>query len=435
MTSVFPLDPEINDTYLGYFWDGEFWKKQGFDSSAEYLEESIASATYLTQVNASTTYATKTELNSIDLSSASAAAVAAIVDSAPATLDTLNELAAALGDDANYASTVTSALANKAPLIPATQTGFRNAIINGDFRIDQRNAGALKNNNSVNTNASTTFGADRWLVHEANTNTVFSQRKSDGTGSDKYYLYAARPSSLNSITIAQKIESINSYHLAGKTVTLSFRASLSTGTSLTWKASYANSTDSFGTFASPTITQIATGTVTVGSTFTYNSVTFTVPSEATTGIEISFTSPTEFGVALNLSQVQLELGSIATPFEQRPIGTEISLCQRYYERQSGTSSSQEIFTSGGWDGSTVFSAIWNYATPKRIVPVVFTTTGINCLQHGIAWHSVSSIASYSERSFYGVRINMNISGTAARGEAGVAVFASSSAYAEANAEL
>lgn len=41
------------------------------------------------------------------------AAVSALVDAAPATLDTLNELAAALGDDANYASTVTTALAGK----------------------------------------------------------------------------------------------------------------------------------------------------------------------------------------------------------------------------------------------------------------------------------------------------------------------------------
>ena len=41
------------------------------------------------------------------------AAVAALVDTAPATLDTLNELAAALGDDANFATTVTNAIAAK----------------------------------------------------------------------------------------------------------------------------------------------------------------------------------------------------------------------------------------------------------------------------------------------------------------------------------
>ena len=49
--------------------------------------------------------------------------VAAVVDSAPGTLDTLNELAAALGDDANYASTTTAAIATKLPLAGGTMTG------------------------------------------------------------------------------------------------------------------------------------------------------------------------------------------------------------------------------------------------------------------------------------------------------------------------
>ena len=40
-------------------------------------------------------------------------ATASLVDSAPGTLDTLNELAAALGDDANFASTTTTALGNR----------------------------------------------------------------------------------------------------------------------------------------------------------------------------------------------------------------------------------------------------------------------------------------------------------------------------------
>lgn len=45
-----------------------------------------------------------------------AAAIEAVVDSAPGALDTLNELAAALGDDANFAGTVTTSLAGKAPI-------------------------------------------------------------------------------------------------------------------------------------------------------------------------------------------------------------------------------------------------------------------------------------------------------------------------------
>jgi hypothetical protein len=54
---------------------------------------------------------------------AASTAVSAVIDSAPAALDTLNELAAALGDDANYAATITNALAEKAPLASPTFTG------------------------------------------------------------------------------------------------------------------------------------------------------------------------------------------------------------------------------------------------------------------------------------------------------------------------
>jgi hypothetical protein len=51
------------------------------------------------------------------------AEVAAIVDSAPGTLNTLNELAAALGDDADYATTTTAAIATKLPKAGGTMTG------------------------------------------------------------------------------------------------------------------------------------------------------------------------------------------------------------------------------------------------------------------------------------------------------------------------
>jgi hypothetical protein len=49
--------------------------------------------------------------------------VAALVDSAPAALDTLNELAAALGDDASFATTVTTSIAAKLPLAGGTMSG------------------------------------------------------------------------------------------------------------------------------------------------------------------------------------------------------------------------------------------------------------------------------------------------------------------------
>ena len=54
--------------------------------------------------------------------SASSSIIAAIVDSAPGTLDTLNELAAALNDDASFSTTVTNALAGKLSIASASTT-------------------------------------------------------------------------------------------------------------------------------------------------------------------------------------------------------------------------------------------------------------------------------------------------------------------------
>lgn len=66
---------------------------------------------------------TGTITDQADLVTYVAAQIAALVDTAPATLDTLNELAAALGDDPNFATTFTNAIAGKEPIISAGATG------------------------------------------------------------------------------------------------------------------------------------------------------------------------------------------------------------------------------------------------------------------------------------------------------------------------
>ncbi len=57
--------------------------------------------------------------------------IAAVMGSAPALLDMLTELAAALNNDANYATTATNALAAKAPLASPTFTGTVGGITKG----------------------------------------------------------------------------------------------------------------------------------------------------------------------------------------------------------------------------------------------------------------------------------------------------------------
>jgi hypothetical protein len=65
------------------------------------------------QIDDSTTSTSKV-WSSSKTNTAITSAVAAVVDASPTALDTLNELAAALGDDANFAATVTTALSTKA---------------------------------------------------------------------------------------------------------------------------------------------------------------------------------------------------------------------------------------------------------------------------------------------------------------------------------
>jgi hypothetical protein len=76
------------------------------------LKANIASPTF-TGTPAAPTASAGTNTTQIATTAFVSTAVANLVDSAPTTLDTLNELAAALGDDANFSTTITNSLAGK----------------------------------------------------------------------------------------------------------------------------------------------------------------------------------------------------------------------------------------------------------------------------------------------------------------------------------
>jgi hypothetical protein len=103
--------------------------------------------------------------------------VAALVDSAPGTLNTLNELAAALGDDANFSTTVTNSIATKLPLAGGTLTG-RLDISHSNFdmlRLHQTdaNGGFIKFTNTDDT--------DGWFTGIAGTEKYIISRTADNT--------------------------------------------------------------------------------------------------------------------------------------------------------------------------------------------------------------------------------------------------------------
>jgi hypothetical protein len=103
----------------------------GFDTIVE-IEAVVGSkaplaSPALTGTPTAPTAATPTNTTQLATTAFVQAVVAALVDSSPAALNTLNELAAALGDDPNFATTITNALALKAPLASPALTGVPTA--------------------------------------------------------------------------------------------------------------------------------------------------------------------------------------------------------------------------------------------------------------------------------------------------------------------
>ena len=90
--------------------------------------------------------------------------VAAITDSAPTTLDTLNELAAALGDDASFSTTVTNSIATKLPKAGGTITG--NLTVNNNLYIGDGNDGYFYND----INGRTAFRSGDFYIQDTVTN-------------------------------------------------------------------------------------------------------------------------------------------------------------------------------------------------------------------------------------------------------------------------
>lgn len=103
------------------------------------------------------------------------AEVAGVVDSAPAALDTLNELAAALGDDANFSTTVTNSIGTKLPLAGGTMTG--NIVMSGSQTVDGRDLsvdGAKLDSIEIGATGDQTAAEIRTLVESASDSNVFT---------------------------------------------------------------------------------------------------------------------------------------------------------------------------------------------------------------------------------------------------------------------
>lgn len=241
----------------------------------------------------------------------------------------------------------------------------RNRIINGAMRRASRAASATVTAGTAVPTASLGYPCvDRFYVYSTGANVTAAQAA--GSGQTKNKLRITGAASVTAVGVGQRIIAENSYDLNGQTCTLSAVLANSLLTTVTWTAYYATTADAFGTVGTPTKTQIATGTFTVNNTPTKYSAQMAVPAAATTGIEIVFTVGAQVSGTFDITEVQFEPGTVATPFEQRTAEHEATLCTPY----GFVDTPVGMFASGHCNSSTIALMTYPYPQEMRATPSV-----------------------------------------------------------------
>jgi len=171
------------------FTDADHSKLDGIEALADVIDATNVNAAGAVMNSDSTTAAMSFVVDEDNMSSDSAtkvptqqsvkayvdSEVAGVVDSAPSALNTLNELAAALGDDANFSTTVTNSIGTKLPLAGGTMTG--NIVMSGSQTVDGRDIsadGTKLDGIEASATADQTAAEIRTLVESASDSNVFT---------------------------------------------------------------------------------------------------------------------------------------------------------------------------------------------------------------------------------------------------------------------
>jgi hypothetical protein len=271
---------------------------------------------------------------------------------------------------------------------PANSMGFRNRIINGDMRIDQRSSGA-----SVTPagGGSTYYSCDRWQQWLSQSSKYSIQRSTTAPTGFTNSLFATSLSaysvlSTDNFALSQQVEGFNSADLGwgasgAQTVTLSFwvRSSL-TGTfggalsnsAVNRSYPFAYTISAANTWEQKTISiagdttgtwltdngigirvwfSIGAGSNYLGTAGTWAAADYRGATGQTSVVGTS-------GATFYITGVQLEAGSVASPFERRDYGRELIMCQRYLP----------VVAAFSWMPGYSISTVNGY------VPVTFGTT-------------------------------------------------------------
>ena len=299
---------------------------------------------------------------------------------------------------------------------------MKNRIINGAMVIDQRNAGA-----SV-TPLNGDYTLDRWSLGLSQTSKVSVQQNAGSVtppiGFSNYLgvtsLSAYSVGSTDTFNIQQKIEGFNTADLGwgtanAKTVTLSFQVYSSlTGTfggslrnsaaNYSYPFSYSISTANTWTTISVTIVgptvgtwigatngiginlviSLGTGTTNSGTAGSWSANNYNSVTGATSVVGTN-------GATFYITGVQLEVGSSATGYEYRQYGTELALCQRYYETyQAGYNAGSNYSTSSSQGFQMYFKVT------KRATPTMAIVSGSAVVSNAVAGSAGGTVAINSQ---------------------------------------
>jgi hypothetical protein len=254
----------------------------------------------------------------------------------------------------------------------------KNKVINGDFSVWQRGT-------SVSGTLTGNYLADRWWMANGSGPVQQSTDVPDG------FAYSIFNNSAGVITIGQAIElpaTGKSFFVSGQTVTLSFWAKATSSSSISVFLYYRNAKfdatnqSSFTTTSTP---------VTATTSWVRYSLVYTVPAVNSTntiiGLELS-----SFASGVKITGVQLEAGSVATPFTTASgsIGGELALCQRYYYRTTGNTAGGHPVIAATQSTTSAYCYMPLPVT-MRTNPSSIDYSGVRLVNYGTAAYSITSL--------------------------------------------
>lgn len=324
----------------------------------------------------------------------------------------------------------------------------RNVLRNGDMGVAQRGDGAYVGNQ---------YGVDGWRYYATGGSPVATRiATTPGTGlginGAKYAhrtAVAGQSAAGDFVAIKNAIEGVRI--LAGQQVTLSFVAAATAGTPKIGVEVEQN----FGTGGSPSASvNTAISAITINTTATRYYVTFTMPSIVgktigTNGDDYasvllwlsagttSATRASSIGIqnsTIDITDVQLEYGTVPTLFERLPQQVQLAWCQRYYHRRTGSGTAGEPFASGVFNTTSNLLTHYQFPVPMRTTPSMAFATAGNFGVYGPGGYLCTSI-SVGVVGATGARIDIVHNSASTAGQGGLAYFGGTGGWVEASAEF